>query len=287
MSGTDALNILIAAIFTAEIALGLTIVFGVLRVINMAHGEFFMLGAYTVSVLASAGVHPWLGILAAPILLALVGMATEAGIIRPLHGRADLSTLLATFGLSIVLQQAVQLIWGPQNRSVAAPVSGSVDIFGTVYPTYRLVAAGISVVVMVALAFALYRSSFGIRVRATIDDAEVAGALGTNTRRMANLTFGLGAALAGLAGALMAPFIGVAPTMGLEQTVRSFLVVITGGMGNILGTFGGGALIGGGEAALAVPFSGTVAQILVLLLAIVVMLVRPQGLLTRQRIRTS
>jgi urea transport system permease protein len=287
MSGTDALNILVAGIFTAEIALGLTIVFGVLRVINMAHGEFFMLGAYTVSILAGAGVHPWLGILAAPLVLAVFGMITEAGLIRPLHGRGDLSTLLATFGLSIVIQQAVQLIWGPQNRSVSAPLSGSVDVFGTVYPTYRLVAAGISLVVMVALAFALYRSSFGIRVRATMDDAEVAGALGTNTRLMANLTFGLGAALAGLAGALMAPFIGVAPTMGLEQTVRSFLVVITGGMGNIAGTFGGGALIGGGETALAIPFSGTVAQILVLGLAILVMLVRPQGLLTRRRVRTS
>jgi urea transport system permease protein len=287
MSGTDVLNIVVTAVFTAQIALGLTIVFGVLRVINMAHGEFFMLGAYTVSVLASAGVSPWVGIVAAPVLLAVLGMVTEGTIIRPLHGRGDLSTLLATFGLSIVLQQAVQLIFGAGSRSVANPIEGSVDLFGTVYPTYRLVAAGIAVVIMATLAYTLYRSSFGVRVRATMDNTEVAASLGTNTRRMANLAFGLGAALAGLAGALMAPFVGISPTMGLEQTVRSFLVVITGGMGNIAGTFGGGALIGGGETALAIPLNGTLATIGVLLLAILVMLVRPQGLLTLRGVRTS
>jgi urea transport system permease protein len=287
MNTTDVLNLVVAALFTVQVALGLTIIFGVMRVINMAHGEFFMLGAFTVVVATDAGLHPWIAIALAPVVLGLFGMVVERGIIRRLYVRRDLSTLLATFALSVVLQQGARLIWGPQSRTVPSPVGGTVGILGAVYPTYRLVAAGIALAVVAGVALLLYRSPFGIRVRATIENAEVAASLGTDTSRIATLAFGLGTALAGLAGALMAPFVGVVYSMGLEQTVRSFLVVITGGMGSIAGTLGGGMLIGGGESALGVPFSGTVAKILVLLAAIVVMLLRPQGLFSRGETRAS
>jgi branched-chain amino acid transport system permease protein/urea transport system permease protein len=281
MNATDLLNILSATVFTVVIALGLMIIFGVMRVINMAHGEFFMLGAYAMWLVASTGASPWLGILVAPLALAIVGVLVERGIIRPLHGRGDLSTLLATFGLSIALQQAVQLVFSPQSKGVASPISGSTSLLGTVYPTYRLVAIALGVVVIVAVGVLLYRSRFGVRVRATIENPEVAACMGTDVRRVYATTFALGAALAGLAGALMAPFIGVAPGMGLEYVVRSFLVVIVGGMGNIVGTLGGGALIGGGESALNVFTSGAVARVGVLLLAMTVILARPQGLFRR------
>jgi branched-chain amino acid transport system permease protein/urea transport system permease protein len=287
INGTDALNIIIAAIFTIEVALGLTIIFGVMKVINMAHGEFFMLGAYTMVVVTGAGLDPWIGILLAPIVLGLFGMLTERAMIRPLYGRADLSSLLATFGLSIVLQQSARLIWGPQSRTVPSPIDGSMNVFGTMYPTYRIVAAAIAVAVLVAIGFLLFRSTFGVRMRATSEDSEVASALGTNTGKISNWSFGLGTGLAGFAGALMAPFIGVVSTMGLEQTVRSFLVVITGGLGSIGGTVGGGVVIGGGQSALNIPFSGTVAQIVVLLIAILVILIRPQGLFSRGSVRAS
>jgi branched-subunit amino acid ABC-type transport system permease component len=147
-----------------------------------------------------------------------------------------------------------------------------------VYPTYRLVAAGLALVVTIGTALVLFRSTFGVRVRATIENPEVASSLGTNTVRIANQAFGLGAALAGFAGALMAPFVGVASTMGLEQTVRSFLVVITGGLGSVTGTAAGGVLVGGGQSAGSIWFGGTVAQVAVLVLAMLVMLVRPRGL---------
>jgi urea transport system permease protein len=287
MNGTDVLNLVVAAVFTVQIALGLTIIFGVMRVINMAHGEFFMLGAFTVVVAVDAGLDPWVGIALAPVVLGLLGAAVERGLISGLYGRRDLSTLLATFALSVILQQAARLIWGPQSHVVPSPIDGSANVFGTVYPTYRLVAAGIAILVIGGIAALVYRSRFGIRVRGTIENQEVAASLGTNTRLIATSAFGLGAALAGFAGALMAPFVGVTYSMGLEQTVRSFLVVITGGMGSIVGTFGGGVLIGGGESALSVPFSGTVAKILVLGVAIVVMLARPQGLLSFRESRTS
>lgn len=287
MSGTDLINVVIAAIFAIEVALGLTIIFGVMRVINMAHGEFFMLGAYTMVVVTGAGLSPWIGVAIAPVVLGMFGMVTERVMIRPLYRRGDLSSLLATFGLSIVLQQSARLVFGPQSRAVPAPLEGSVSIFGTAYPAYRIVAAAVALAVVAAVGLLIYRSTFGIRIRATIENADVASALGTNTTRIANTAFGLGAALAGFAGALMAPFIGVVSTMGLEHTVRSFLVVITGGLGSIGGTVGGGVLIGGGESALNVPLGGTAAQIAVLLVAIAVMLLRPQGLFARTKVRAS
>jgi urea transport system permease protein len=287
MDLTDLLNIAVAAIFTVEIALGLMIIFGVMRVINMAHGEFYMLGAYTVVVVTQAGWNIWLGILLATTLLWVFGMLMERVIIRPLYGRGDLSSLLATFGVSIILQQGVRLAFGPQSLMVPNPIPETVSLFGSVYPAYRLVAALISLAATIGVSVMLYKSSFGIRVRATMENAEAARSLGTNTNRVSAFGFALGAALSGLAGALMAPFVGVTSTMGLEQTVRSFLVVITGGLDNIMGAFGGGVLIGGGETALNSPFGGTIARFAVLGLAIVVMLIRPNGLFGGRGPRTS
>jgi urea transport system permease protein len=275
---TDLLNVGVTTVFTIEIALGLMIIFGVMGVINMAHGEFFMLGAYTMVVTASLGVSPWIGILAAPVLLGGLGMVVERFLIRPIYARRDLSSLLVTFGLSIVLQQTARLVFGPQPKTIGSPLEGTVSVLGAVYPTYRLVAAGLALVVTIGIALVLFRSTFGVRVRATIENPEVASSLGTNTVRIANQAFGLGAALAGFAGALMAPFVGVASTMGLEQTVRSFLVVITGGLGSVTGTAAGGVLVGGGQSAGSIWFGGTVAQVAVLVLAMLVMLVRPRGL---------
>jgi branched-chain amino acid transport system permease protein/urea transport system permease protein len=287
MTGTDILNVTVAAVFTVEVALGLTIIFGVMRVINMAHGEFFMLGAYTMVVVTSAGLSPWLGIALAPVVLWLFGLATERVLIRPLYQRNDLSSLLATFGLSIILQQSVRLIFGPQSQTVPNPLPGAIAIFGTVYPAYRLVAALISLAVIIGVGLLIYRSTFGIRIRATMQNPEAARSLGTNTTRVSASAFALGAALAGLAGALMAPFVGVVSNMGLEQTVRSFLVVIIGGLGSITGTFGGGAIVGGGETALSVPLGGTIARVAILAFAIFIMLVRPRGIFAGRGPRQS
>lgn len=287
MNATDVLNLVVSAIFTIQIALGLTIIFGVMRVINMAHGEFFMLGAFTVVVATNVGLSPWVGIVLAPIVLGIFGMVVERGIIRRLYLRRDLSSLLATFALSVVLQQGAHLIWGSQSRTVPLPIQGSITVFGVMYPTYRLVAAAAALVVTATVALVVYHSFFGVRVRATIENTEVAASLGTDTGRIATLTFGLGTALAGFAGALMAPFIGIVYSMGLEQTVRSFLVVIVGGMESITGTLGGGILIGGGQSTLSVLFGGTVAAILVLMFAIAIMLVRPKGIFSRGETRMS
>lgn len=282
MSAIDWMNAIVATVFTAQVALGLMVVFGVMKIINMAHGEFFMLGAFVMVVVDRLGMNLWLGILLAPLVLGFVGAAIERGIIRRLYVRRDLSTLLVTFGLSIVLQQLIRLIFGPQSLSVGSPIEGTLAVFGTQYPSYRLVAAGISVVVTVAIAYAMYRTSWGIRVRATAESSSTASALGVNTGRMFSSTFAVGAGLAGLAGALMAPFVGVNALMGLEQTVRSFLVVITGGMGSIGGTVGGSVIIGGGQSIAGVWLSGSATQLLVLGIAMLTILLRPQGLFSRK-----
>lgn len=282
MSAVDWMNAIVATVFTAQVALGLMVVFGVMKIINMAHGEFFMLGAFVMVVVGQLGIDLWIGILLAPLILALIGAVIERGIIRRLYVRRDLSTLLLTFGLSIVLQQVIRLIFGPQSLSVGTPIEGSISVFGAQYPTYRLVAALISIVVTVAVAVAMYRTSWGVRVRATAEAASTASALGVNTGRVFSSTFAVGAGLAGLAGALMAPFIGVNSMMGLEQTVRSFLVVITGGVGSVTGTVGGSVIIGGGQSVAGVWLPGPATQLLVLGVAMLTILLRPQGLFSRK-----
>jgi urea transport system permease protein len=283
VNGTEVINVLIAAVFAVQVALGLMVVFGVMGVINMAHGEFFMLGAFVVYVCHEQGLGVWLGILMAPIILAGFGLLVERVLIRPLYPRGDLSSLLATFGLSIALQQSARLVFGAQPVAVPAPIRSSVHFFGITYPTYRLVASAVALVVILLVVLLMTKTMFGVRMKSTMDSAEVAESMGTDTRRISALAFALGAGLAGLAGALMAPFLGVSSTMGLEQTVQSFLVVIVGGLGTVVGTLGGGVLIGGGSALANVWFGGAAARILILGIAAGVMLLRPSGLFAPQR----
>lgn len=275
------LNATSSTLFVVLAALGLTIIFGMMRVINMAHGEFFMLGAYCMYVTTSIGANFWLGLVAAPVLVALFGIAIERTIVRRLYQRHDLSTLLATWGLSIVLQQVIRVGFGAQSRSVASPIQDSVTILGATFPAFHVIAMCLSLVVIVSVIVVFLRTDFGTQARATIQNPEIAAALGVNTSRMYLLAFGLGTGLAGAAGALMAPLVGVVPTMGTDLVVRSFLVVIAGGMGQLFGTLAGGVVIGGGESVITTVTNGTVAQISVLLIVILLMLVRPRGLLGR------
>lgn len=271
-----------AALFLVVIALGLFIIFGIMRVINMAHGELFMLGAYSVWWIESHNVSFWVGLLAAPIVVGALGLLIERVIVRPLYARGDLSTLLATAGLSIFFQQIVAMIFGPSPQSVTPPLGGHITVLGQAYLDYQIVAVGIAVLVIAAVFGLIGTTSFGVRVRATMEDPLMARVFGINTSRMNAMAFTLGAALAGLGGALMAPFIGVTPTMGLDVVVRSFLVVILGGAGSILGPILGGAVVGGGNSLLTAALNGTVAQIAILLLVMVLVIIRPQGISGRR-----
>lgn len=274
----DALNVIAAILFLAVVALGLYVIFGMMRVINMAHGEFFMIGAYTTWWVVEHGVSFWVGLVAAPVVVALLGVIMERTIIRPLYTRGGLSTLLATAGVSIMLQRAVALLIGDEAQTLAAPIRGHVVLLGQPFITYKLIAMAISLAVIVAVFVLFHRTPFGLGARATIDDSAMAQVFGINSSRMSMAAFAVGAALAGLGGALVAPLVSVVPTMGANYLVQSFLVVITGGTGAFVGALGGTMLIGGADSVLTLVLNATVGSIIVLGVAMVAVIARPRGL---------
>jgi len=275
---TTILNGVSLAAVLILISLGLAIIFGLRGVINLAHGELFMLGAYTVWFTENKGLPPfWVGFFLAPLVTAFVGWVIERSFIRFLYHR-PIETLLGTWGVSIVLRELVRILIGPEHRYATQPITGQFQLLGFSYPLYRIAIIVFTAVVVGGVVYLFTRTDFGLRVRATIADRSIAEAMGINTARVDQMVFILGAALAGLAGAVMSPVIAINPNMGLDYSASTFLVVILGGVGNILGTIGGGALIGLSEAGFSAFVKPIVAQIIVLALAILAIRLRPQGL---------
>ncbi len=220
------------------VALGLAIIFGLMGVINMAHGELFTIGAYALVAVSNLGGF-WAGVLLAPVVGAVVGIALERGVVQFLYTR-PIETILATWGISLILQQGIEFIFGTAPQAVPNPFPGAISVFGIVdYPVYRLFILMAGVVITAATFFVFLRTEFGLMARAVIQNREIAAAIGINTDRIYVVAFALGAALAALAGALMAPLINVLPLMGVSFLARSFFVVIVGGAGNLLGEVGG------------------------------------------------
>ena len=266
-------------------AIGLAITFGVMGVINMAHGELMMIGAYTTYVMQQImpnhlGVSVLLSIPAAFIIAALVGIAIERGIIRFLYGR-PLETLLATFGVSLFLQQTVRSIFSPLNRSVATPewMSGSWQINDFLSLTWnRFYILLFCLLVFFALLQILKYTRLGLEVRAVAQNRRMARAMGIPTARVDALTFGLGSGIAGVAGVALSQITNVGPNLGQSYIVDSFMVVVFGGVGNLLGTLVAGFSLGIANKFLE-PFAGAVlAKILVLMFIILFIQKRPRGL---------
>ena len=266
-------------------AIGLAITFGVMGVINMAHGELMMIGAYTAYVMQLLlPQHTTLAVLlavpAAFLVSGLVGVGIERGIVRFLYGR-PLETLLATFGLSLILQQAVRSIFSPLNRSVATPefMSGSWQINEVFSLTWnRLYIVIFALLVFALLQLVLNKTSLGLKVRAVSQNREMARALGVRSARVDAMTFGLGAGVAGVAGVALSQLTNVGPNLGQSYIVDSFMVVVFGGVGNLWGTLIGGMSLGVVNKLLE-PWSGAVmAKILVLVFLILFIQRRPRGL---------
>ncbi|MEE8445749.1 MAG: urea ABC transporter permease subunit UrtB [Alphaproteobacteria bacterium] len=270
----DASNYILAIIL---VAMGLVIIFGLMNVINMAHGEFFLLGAYTVVMVESQGGHFWLGLVLAPLFVALVGLVVEELVIRHVYHRF-LDTILATWGLSIFIKQAVVLIFGPAARTVTTPITASVEIAGQTYPVYRLFIMGVSMAVIALTFWLFFRTRFGLAARGVIANRHMASCLGINTRRLDRTTFAFGAGLAGLAGAVMAPLMSVDPQMGMGFLVPAFLAILVGGAGHLAGTLAGAIVIGGTDTAAATIWSSVVAQIVVFTMAIIAIRLFPRGI---------
>jgi urea transport system permease protein len=272
------LNLASFVLILVLVALGLVIVFGMMGVINMAHGELFMLGAYTVVAVEGAGGSFYLGALAAPLVVGLLGLAIEELLVRHIY-RRTLDTILATWGLSIALKQAAVLIFGPQSHNATAPITATFALMGASYPYYRLALMAVSVVIIAITFWAFRRTSFGLVARAVIARPETAACLGIDTRRVNRLSFALGSALAGLAGALVAPLISVDPQMGLGYLIPGFLSILVGGAGALSGVLIGAGVVGGANNLLTLWVSPVVAQIAVFLLAILAIRLRPNGIL--------
>ncbi len=266
-------------------AIGLAITFGVIGVINMAHGELIMLGAYTTYVLqqmmpGSIGLALFLAIPAAFIVSGLTGILIERSVIRFLYGR-PLETLLATFGISLILQQAVRSIFSPLNRSVATPawMSGSLQI----NPILSLTINRLTIILFALLVFAglyliLKKSAIGLQVRAVSQNRAMARAMGIRAARVDALTFGLGSGIAGIAGVALSQLTNVGPNLGQAYIIDSFMVVVFGGVGNLWGTLIGGLSLGVANKFLE-PWAGAVlAKILILVFIILFIQKRPQGL---------
>ena len=266
-------------------AVGLAITFGVMGVINMAHGELIMLGAYTTYVVqllmpAHIDYSLWVAVPAAFIVSGLVGIAIERGVIRHLYGR-PLETLLATFGISLILQQAVRSIFSPLNRSVETPawMSGSLEINAALSLTYnRLYIIVFSLLVFALLLLILKKTSLGLQLRAVSQNRTMAKAMGIRSDWVDAFTFGLGAGIAGVAGVALSQLTNVGPNLGQAYIIDSFMVVVFGGVGNLWGTLVGAMSLGVINKFLE-PWSGAVlAKILVLVFIILFIQKRPRGL---------
>ncbi|MGO1120491.1 branched-chain amino acid ABC transporter permease [Rhodovibrionaceae bacterium A322] len=267
-------------LFLMLVTLGLAVIFGLMNVINMAHGEFVMLGAYSLLVTSQSGLSPWLGLLIAPLFVGLVGLCVEEVLIRRVYSRL-LDTILATWGLSILLKQAVILTFGPGSHSVAKPLDFNLDILGVEYPVYRLFIMAAALVIIAATFWFFFRTRVGLSARSVIANRDMASCLGINTRRLDRVTFSLGAALAGFAGALMAPIVSIDPYMGLGFLVPSFLSILVGGLGSITASMAGVSLVGGSEVFFKFNVSSVWAEIIVLGLAVVLIRLFPTGILSR------
>jgi branched-chain amino acid transport system permease protein/urea transport system permease protein len=274
---TLVLNGLSLASILILIALGLAIIFGLLGVINLAHADLFMAGMYTLVFVQGSTGNFWLGVIAAPLVVGAIGFVVERGVVQWLHAR-PLDTLLATLGVGIGIREGVKLVFGAGYRQVSNPLPGNLTIGAVAYPVYRLLLIVITVAILAALALWLYRSDPGLRLRAMLQDRETAAAFGIDPGKAGLFAFVIGAALAGLAGALMSPLVTVGPDVGIIYLARAFMVVVVGGVGSTLGLIGGGIVIGGGDTLAGYLLNPTIANAAVLVLAVIILRFRPGGL---------
>lgn len=269
----------VAAIL-AIAAIGLAIIFGVAGVINMAHGQFIMVGAYTAAVVGQLGGNTFIAIPIAFIVVALLGLIVERGIIRWIYDR-PLETLLATWGVGIILEVLMKVIFGPELRYVGAPkiLDGGMRIVGRLpFPYYRMFLIALAIVMVIATLYLIFRTDFGLKVRAVRRNRAMSGCLGIDTARIDMLIFMYGSGLAGIAGAVLAPIKSVSTSMGFSYAVGSYMVIVLGGVGNLLGVPTGAFLIGEGETLLAYKYNSVIGQLLVFVAIVIAIRVFPRGI---------
>jgi branched-chain amino acid transport system permease protein len=272
------LNGIVTGMILALIASGLTLIFGIMDVVNFAHGELFMLGAYIgVVVLATSGSF-WLALLIAALVVALIGAALQVVTLRPLVGRDPLTTILATFGISLVLQNYALWQFGPVPRKIQEPFTGYFKLFYLEYPWYRLMIAALSAAIIGGFWLFLKYGTYGIWIRATTQDRVMAQAMGIPVPLVHTAAFAIGAAMAAASGVLFGPLIGVNHAMGLDWILKAFIVVVVGGMGSLGGSIAASIFISLLEAYASIWVSPAQAGIVSFVVLILTLLFRPTGL---------
>lgn len=280
---TQCLNALSQAALLFFLGVGLTLIFGIMRIVNFAHGAFFMLGAYVGYSAVQVTGSFWGALLLAPLAVGGVGAAFELGILRRLYGRDGNAFLMVTFGLTLVMGEVIRLTWGVAALNVPLPklLSGIVFILGEPFPIYRLFLAGAGLVVALVIWQFLERTRLGLLIRATSQNAEMVHALGTDVRLVRSAVFGIGCGLAGIGGVFAAPLVTASLGMAPNAVIDTFVIVIIGGMGSFLGSAIAAVLVG------FVQVFGTyyfpdLALALMYLLMLLVLVVRPGGLLGKE-----
>lgn len=274
LSGFGVVAILVIA------ALGLAIIFGVAGVINMAHGEFIMVGAYVATVVNQLGGNTFVAIPLAFIVVGLLGLAIERGIIQWIYDR-PLETLLATWGVGIALQVIIKLIFGPGLLYAGAPemLQGGVPLIGLLpFPFYRIFLIVLAIVMVAGTFYLLFKTNFGLKVRAVRRNRAISGCLGIDTAKVDMMIFAFGSGLAGIAGAALAPIKTVSPPMGFPYAVDSYMVLVLGGVGNLWGVVAGSAVIGEAETVLSFVFNNVIGKLLVFLFIVLIIRVVPKGI---------
>jgi len=281
---TQLMNGLVLGLLYALIALGFMLILGVMQVVNFSHGILFAWGAYFAFTLRPI-IGFWLALLISPILVGIMGLILEFAVRRS-YGKDPLFGLLLTFGAAMALEEIIRMIWGSIGYTIPAPtfVAGPVTIMGFIaYSKYRLFLAGLAVVLIVLTWLFLEKTPYGAIIKAGAFDSEMVVALGINLRKMRNIVFGIGAALAGIAGVIAAPLWSIKPTIGGDAIMPAFVVVVIGGVGSFWGTVLAGLMVGL-VTGISVIFMPKASQIVMYVLMAIVLLVRPRGIMGEKTI---
>jgi branched-subunit amino acid ABC-type transport system permease component len=278
----QALNGLSYGVLLFLLSVGLTLIFGMLDVVNLAHGSFYMLGAYAGLATIAATDNFWLALLAAPLAVGLIGALMERTVLRPLYARSPLDQVLLTFGFIYLFEDLVKWTWGGRIHSIPPPelFSGSVTVWGATVPSYRLFVIVFGLVMAVALWLLIERTRLGSVIRAGVFDAEMAAGLGINIPLVFTGVFAFGAALGGLSGVIAGPIQSASPPMGAGILVPALIVVVVGGLGSLKGSLVGSLIIGQAETFGKAWLPGASMLMIYVVMALIVLL-RPQGLFGR------
>ncbi|RYG91005.1 branched-chain amino acid ABC transporter permease [Loktanella sp. IMCC34160] len=274
----QALNALQLSMLLFLLSIGLTVIFGLMHFVNLAHGSLYAMGAYVAASLAAVGGY-WMGFFLAPVAVAGVGVLLYSGLIRRMRRAGPMAQVLVTFGLIFALLDLTRIIWGDLALAIDVPasLSGRLTLLGIEYPVYRLFIIALGVAIFATLAFVLGRTQIGAMIRAGVDNDCMAACLGINVERLFFIVFCVGCGLAGLSGAVAAPLLSVTPDMGLQILIPTLIVIVIGGLGSLRGAIAG-SLIYGFVQTFGAVLAPQLASVLIYALLAAVLVIKPVGL---------